>query len=576
MPFLSSHRIKKHLSQYWPMYGILIICAIVIIANFKPNTIIMGLDNSSPYFEPAKLLALINEKRLFIYSGALFSVPFFAVLDALRMPPETMSYLYLFFCFGVGISGIALLSYSIIRRVESKSPYALASGIASIGYICSLFTIWIFAHPNFLFLAAYGSIPWIVFLLSLRINPLKVWFLAAIALFSILFLFTSQNIVAFALYAAQIVILTFVISQVKEKGNALQVLKKPVLWAGAIFAIWIVSLQAQSLLQHDSGTIFTHLGSYINEIPTSLMEDIRTDIVASESGNDFLNSARFALGWMELHTPSGSTVFQFYDLYKHNLLFITIGLIPFLLSLGYLALISTNGKKQKLDTVLPLFVTLFVGLFLISKYSIPIIQTIPYISDLLRWASSKLWPLFMIPLALTSGLGAAALFSYVRAKKFTLPLKIRPELLLFSVLALLLLAYGFPLYTGHLIGPTAKVSLPQEYQNLADSIPKESTVLYVPPPQLSYFREYGWGYYGSDFLTYVTHAYVVDRANLYEYGDSYDEYVEALQTCNSDMPSDIDFILVDKTATNSEGNYEQCLSNKSLTVSNSYFNLYEQ
>ena len=138
---------------------ILLICIVIILTNFNFSKLVIGLDNASPYFNIFDVLGRIKGTSSVIYGGILFQAPFIYPLRLIGLTPEIVSNLYLSYNLILGSIGITLLS----RRVTRSK---IASIFASIILITSLFTFWIFSNPNFLFLASYGSIPLLIYLLS--------------------------------------------------------------------------------------------------------------------------------------------------------------------------------------------------------------------------------------------------------------------------------------------------------------------------------------------------------------------------------------------------------------------------
>ncbi len=291
-------------------------------------------------------------------------------------------------------------------------------------------------------------------------------------------------------------------------------------------------------------------------LDNTYMPSVTTGIIASEKTNSIIRTLQYALGWMELHNSSNQPLFEFYSTYRENILYTLLGIIPFLLSIPVILFKKTKTNLYLLG-VLILFVIVASGL------GMSIIEKIPYLSSSLRWASSKLWPMYVIPIALLPSIVLAEL------------LKGRKLIFKFSILLPLFAAlcfYGYPVLSGKLLSTKLLVNIPSEYFTL----PNDSKILVLPHAQRLYMRDYDWGYYGSDFLSYINRSQFVDGADMYEYATEYESILET-----GTIPDDIKYVVYDASA---EMNLDSTLKEESqnlvkdLTVisSNKYFTLYER
>lgn len=529
------------LRKNYELLIVLGICLLIIILNFDFSKLVIGLDNASPYFNISDVLGRIRGTSSVIYGGILFQTPFLYLLKLLQFSPEVISNLYLSFNFILGSIGIALL----IKRITKNS---IASLLSSIILITNLFTIWIFSNPNFLFIASYGTVPLLIYFLSKGKLILRDYIL--ISVLSILFLTTTLNIVAFLLFTSQIVLISFVLS--KKNSH----IKRLFIWTTGIVIFWLISIQCTMLINGDSSLFIIQIFNYIGDlIKHPYMGIISSGIIASEKTNTLLNVANFSTGWMELHDSGNSPVFEYYGIYKENIFYTLLGIAPFALSL-----LAFGIDKSKKVIGLTGFLLLF--LFLSSRFGISVIENIPFVREALRWPTSKLWPIYVLPLTVLSGIS----ISYLTKLRKIVPCIILPTLLV------ILLLYSFPVLSGNLISSKTKVSIPQEYFD----IPGDSKILILPNPQRLYMREYEWGYYGSDFISYINNSEIVDGANLYEYASTYDDIFK-----NGIVPKDIQYIIYDTSA---ETNLDDSTIQESRALIeglkklsyNEYFEIYER
>ena len=513
------------------------ISLLIIILNFDFSKLVIGLDNASPYFNISDILGRIKGTSAIIYGGILFQAPFLYLLKVLQLTPEIISNLYLSFNFLLGSIGVALLTKRITRS-------SIASILSSIVLITSLFSIWIFSNPNFLFIASYGTVPLLIYFLSSEKLILRDYIF--ISVLSILFLTTSLNIVAFLLFTSQIVLIAFVLS--KKNSH----IKRLLIWATGLVLFWLISIQFTMLINRDSSLFIVQIFNYIRDlVQHPYMDRISSGIIASEKTNSLLNVANFSTGWMELHDSANSPIFEYYEIYKENIFYTLLGVIPFVLSL-----LALTVKKSKKVIGLTTFLLLF--LFLSSRFGVSVIEKIPFIKEALRWPSSKLWPIYVLPLTL---LCAITISHLTKLPKIILP-----------IILISLILYSYPVLSGNLISSKTEVNIPQEYFN----IPRDSKILILPSPQKLYMREYNWGYYGSDFISYINNSEIVDGANLYEYAPTYEEIF------NSGLiPDDIEYVIYDRSA---EINLDDFAIQKSRALIeglrkisyNEYFEIYER
>lgn len=539
-----SDKVKRNLWILPPFLLLLYIFAI----NYSPDTVIMGLDNASPYFNPLDIIKRVVDSNSFIYGGIVFISPLFWVIRTIGISPSLLSFLYVYTCVSLGILGIILIS----KRFNQDKRFRYVSFLAS---LTSLVTLWIISQPNFLFIAGYGSIPLLIHYLSVKTEKNHI---IPLTLVTILFLVTSLNLVAFCLFIFQIFLFSFAIS-----GNKKKTLIQSLIWLLITILFWITTLQMVNILNGSQQSIFSSLGEYIQEVRENpYMEDITNDLIASESKNEIIDSMRFSTGWMEMHDIHNTPVFEFYNEYKSQI-FIIIGILPFIL-----AMLSVS-KRSEDRRILTLLVILLATIFLMSKYTVMLIDNIPQIRDSLRWATSKIWPAYLIPISVLSEVG----FSNLLEKK-NVTLKIIATASIFLLISL----NGIPLFTGIAFSESTKVTIPEEYYNLENILENGKTILYLPSPQKLYFRQYQWGYYGSDFLSYITNKNIVDSANLYEYPALYEKLTNEVNNCNF---SNIDQLIYDKTVEDTSNsllqNVQSCIDeHMNLIESNQYLDIYEK
>jgi hypothetical protein len=560
---------KNFLKNNWHTLLITAFALLIVLINSDPSSVIMGIDNASPYFYPNFSLSRIKGASTFINPGLVFAAPIFSILRNISISPEILSNLYILGMFPIGIISTAKLTEKIGHHINKTNP-KIITVLAALIYGCSLLTLWIFGHPNFMFIAAYGAIPAVLYSLATFDNSLKSWIL--IILSSWLFLFTSQNVIAFTLFILQILILASLSrSQIQEKTPK-KAFIKTVIWATAIILIWLSTLQIIAFTNNDQTFVIGNLVKYTQQLQeNNLMPQVKNDLIAAERESSLLNSARFALGWMELHTTKGKPVFEYYDTYKNNFLFILIGIIPTLAGILFTVKHKPESKKE-LHFVYIMGFLMIIGVFLNSRYFLDLIKSIPKVSDALRWSSSKFWPIYYIPLTILGSLGLSHLINSLKNA-------LLQNTTLIAIILIFFL-YAFPVLTGNLISSQVKVDLPKEYLKIKNTTHPDDSILNIPAPQGLYFREYKWGYFGSDFLSFVTKADIIDAANVFENPNEYEKFIDQLESCQ--ITGEIDKIIYDKSLVEIEDtnfNYdriEECLNKDFDKIEeNDYFVIYK-
>lgn len=526
---------RKFILRNWGLLAIILITVLLIGINIHPNYTVIGLDNASPYFSTQIIFNRIRDTSSIIYGGIAFQLPFLFIAESLKISPALISNYYIFSNFFLGITG----TYLLLKKIRNENGVAL---LGTLVLLASLFTFWIFSHPNFLFLAAYGSIPFLILLLAQ--SKKKPWHYLLLAFFTLIFLTTSLNIVAFFLYSIQILILVKILFP-KTRWKTLGI------WLILTVLFWFLTLQTIKLINGDTTFLVANIVNYVQSLVNNpYIPVITEDIIASEKTNTIFHTLSFSMGWTELHDIRNIPVFGHYHLYRQNILFLMMGIIPAILALATIFIDKTK-KTYSLTILFILFILLS------SRYGILLIERIPYIADALRWASSKFWPLYLFPLLILFTKTSKEIIKRTRAST---------QAFFFTLLVIILTIYSIPVLGGNLLSEKTLVNIPREYF----TIPKNSSILILPQPQKLYMREYNWGYYGSDFISYINNSKIVDAANLYESASDYRKILES-----KSIPTEIHYLVYDNSVDTTR-EYNEILEKFNLIESNRYFDLYER
>ena len=494
---------------------LVLILIIVTVVSIKPGKYILSNDNYSPELNPPlsvsrylqspawrgyRVLGFASDSE----QADIFRSIGFSVLD-LFLPSWSLSQIFSFFCLFVGTISMAYLSKCFVSDFLTKKHQGLIFFLSGIIYLTTLWTAWVFNFNMMPYISQYGFLP--LLLLSTYLL-LKKWNPKTLIFFLIsLILFTSTCVTS-TLFFVDVVLFVFftIYFGILHKAKS-----KHVIASIGIFLIsqifWLIPF-VHYTYTNSRGII----ESYTNRAITANTIDLEAQMITAG------NSARLytrLLGTVDDPSIDSyifpmSKDFQEYDVFK------VIGLIPFILSVCGLVFILFK-KKWKL---IPLWVLFFGTLFIMKNQNPPfgsvylwLQENIPLFKQVFRWVSSKLGQVYLILLVLTSSVGYIYIVNFFGSffsKKW------RKILVSISVIiiSIIFLFYAEYLFKGQLFTSRAAVNLPDQYYLLKEEISKDTTsrIFYAPPANNGYFREYDWGFIGSQFLGYIIPNPIVDMS----------------------------------------------------------------
>jgi len=512
---LKSKNILNVLKRNLPLIILVLILIIVTVVSIKPGKYILSNDNYSPELNPPlsvsrylqspawrgyRVLGFASDSE----QADIFRSIGFSVLD-LFLPSWSLSQIFSFFCLFVGTISMAYLSKCFVSDFLTKKHQGLIFFLSGIIYLTTLWTAWVFNFNMMPYISQYGFLP--LLLLSTYLL-LKKWNPKTLIFFLIsLILFTSTCVIS-TLFFVDVVLFVFftIYFGILHKAKS-----KHVIASIGIFLIsqifWLIPF-VHYTYTNSRGII----ESYTNRAITANTIDLEAQMITAG------NSARLytrLLGTVDDPSIDSyifpmSKDFQEYDVFK------VIGLIPFILSVCGLVFILFK-KKWKL---IPLWVLFFGTLFIMKNQNPPfgsvylwLQENIPLFKQVFRWVSSKLGQVYLILLVLTSSVGYIYIVNFFGSffsKKW------RKILVSISVIiiSIIFLFYAEYLFKGQLFTSRAAVNLPDQYYLLKEEISKDTTsrIFYAPPANNGYFREYDWGFIGSQFLGYIIPNPIVDMS----------------------------------------------------------------
>lgn len=550
---------KTFLKKYWSVILLIIILIVISVLSFVPGKYLLSNDNYSPELNPGLtiLRSIISPAwrgyRVLGFASDSEQADIFRTglmgLFNIAMPSSSVAQIFSLTCLWTGVLSMAFLTRAITRdfvKTKYSNVIFLLSGII---YLTTLWTAWVFNFNMMPYITQYGFLPLLIlslYYLFSSWSPRRLLFVFISTL-----LFTATSVIA-TLFLVDIVVIIFFIFFF---GYLFEFKIKRIVYTIGIILVtqlfWILPF-----IHYTYSTSSDVINSSTNRAITSSTIDLEKQMMTLE------NSARFytrLLGTVD--DPSQTTYilpqsndYTNYDFFK------VLAFIPLFFSLIGLVFVIVKKKYS----LIPLWIALVVFLFLLKNQNPPLggiyiwlQDNIPIFKQIFRWVSSKLCQPYLMVLTITSGIGFLYFVDYLGS---FLKKKIRhlPVIILSIVAIAGLLGFSEYLFRGNLFTQRATVSMPSEYKELANYLKDDTQnrIYYAPPSNNGYFREYEWGFVGSQFLGYILPNPLMDMSlaigsdvgekgmiklnNDFEAGTS-DTFTKELQKY------DVKYVLVDRS-----------------------------
>lgn len=497
---------KTFLKRYWAIILLVAILITISVLSFVPDKYLLSNDNYSPELNPLLTIfrSLISPAwrsyRVLGFASDseqadIFRTGLMGLLSTVA-PISSVAQIFSLISLWVGVLSMAFLT-SLIARNFVKTKYTnLVFLIAGVIYLTTLWTAWTYSFNMMPYITQFGFLPLLILSIYLLFDSWSYRRLAFVIFASLLF--TATSVIATLFFVDLVIVLFFIFLF----GHLYKYKIKRIVQVSCLFII----TQLFWLLPFVGYTISTSndvINSYTNKSITASTIDLEKQMMTLE------NSARFytrLLGTTDDPSQGTNILTQAnnytqYDFYK------IIAYLPiFLAVIGLLFCIVK--KKYK---ILPLWLVLFATLFLLKNQNVPLGNIYIWLQDnihifkeVFRWVSSKLCQPYLIFLTIAASIGFLYLIdflgSFIKGKWRYIPI------VLISVITVGgLLFYSEYLFTGDLFTSRATVTLPNEYYELQAYLKDDtdSRIYYAPPANNGYFREYNWGFVGSQFLGYI-------------------------------------------------------------------------
>jgi len=561
-------RLNTFLSNRFGEILLTLILILVSLLSFKQGFFLLSNDNYSPELNPTlsvqryiespawrsyRVLGFASESE----QADVFRSGMFTVLDTF-LPNWSIGQIFALISLFVGTLSMAYLTTLFVRDFVSTKYSKYIFLISGVMYLTTLWTAWVFNFNMMPYITQFGFLP--LLLLSIYLL-MKAWSWGKVLLLCIASLLFSSSSVIATLFFVNIFLITgaFIYWGYLFKRK----IKEVLIGIGLFFLLqlfWFLPF-----IQYTFSSTQNIIDSYTNRAITANTIDLESQMMTLP------NSARFytrLLGTIDDPSTESyifpmSEDFQAYDIYK------VVGLFPLFLSIMGL-IFCISKKKWKL---LPLWFVLFTLLFLLKNQNPPLggiyiwlQENLNIFKQVFRWVSSKLGQPYLILLVITALIGFLYLVdfyaSFFRKRERKLFVLI-PVILMVAIP----LFYSEYLFKGQLFTSRAVIDLPKEYYSLAKALKEDGDkrVFYAPPANNGYFREYEWGFVGSQFLGYIIPNPLMDMSLAIgsDVGESamlelQNDFESAnLTELNRDLEKyDVKYILIDRSLIKGRYGYE--------------------
>ncbi|KUK76195.1 MAG: transmembrane(s)protein, partial [candidate division WS6 bacterium 34_10] len=511
---------KTFLKRNWGKILLLLLLLTISILSFKTGYSYLSNDNYSPDLNPIltikrslqspawrgyRVLGFASESE----QADIFRSILYYILD-IFLPTWSLSQIFALLSFFVGSWFTALLTSNLVKKSKISRYSELAFLLSGVFYVSTLWTVWVYYQNMFPYITQFGFLPlllWSIFEVVREFNWKNI-----LVLFISSILFTSTFVIA-TLFVVDILVIIFltILFAILFSKSKKEIVKK------SIFTILIfISTQLFWILPfvHYTANVSGDIvDSYVNRSITSSVIDLESQ------EQNALNSAKLFTRTILEEDDNGEYIFDRADEYASYDFFNVVGMIPAFLTV--ILLIFSIVKKKWIYTVLS--IVTFLTWFIIKNVNPPLgsifvflQNNIPLFKQVFRWASSKTGNIYLLLLSICAPIGFIYLLDFLGLflKK---PMKIVLYSISTLVIFLLTLFYAQYLFTGDLFPKRALIQIPNEYfqvkQYIEENRQEEERILYLPPANNNYFRTYDWGFWGSNFISYIIPNPIMDLSS---------------------------------------------------------------
>jgi len=558
----------KLLKNYWPIILLLVVETVLFIANYIPETYLIGWDNVMPEFN----IGLNFKRALFsvwqdyrglglldgmAHAANLVHTAYIALLSIL-LPQNVVRYAFITLSHLSGGIGMYFLLKKLLPKVNSQLSIVSCQLLASVGALFYMFNIGViqmFYAPLEVFVVHFAALPWLAIWIKNSLDNLRIKNLFILFLLSALF--SQQGFVPTVFAAFLILLFSFLIVDFFISKD----IKKIIIIGFVVFAanaFWFLpysysAIKTPNVIQNSRINQFSSEEAYLRNRAQGIVENV-------------LLMKGFMLDSIEYNVRENQDVFFMGEWRKHygkiyvqliSLIFVLIFL------LGFAYVISEKQKRLS-----PYLITITISFFFLANNT-PIFAQIndiirsllPILGEALRFPFTKFIILFAFCFSVFFTLGIYILTELIR--KLIRKTKVNFLASTFSFLvAIFLFLIAYPAFKGYFFSPLLKVGVPNEYREIFSyfSSEKNRRIAMLPAHSFWNWQYRNWGHIGSGFLWYGIKQPLLDRA--FDPWSLYNEqfYNEVSYAINKDDVAlfekvlekyDVGYLLLDKTIINS-------------------------
>jgi hypothetical protein len=511
-PLKQIRYLGRLLVRIWPVIALLFVTGLLIFLNYEPGTYLTGWDNLHPEFDIAENLrrALYSVWAQYRGPGLLTGMAeaadlpralLVALLLAAKVSPDFIRYITTFLPLVLGPLGVYLLFYHHLFRGKLDSrTIQFASFLGALYYLLNLNTLQTFFVPFETFTWFYGALPWLLyFIISYLLKPSKK---NLIALFFISFFSAPSFYVETIFVVFFVAVLPFFIEFLRQQKNKIRHLKTALTSFVTLLLPHLFWLLPIAFFVLTNGHVTEQAKNNLLSSPETYARNLQ---FANISDTAIMKGYLF--NYLDLGQDGKYTYLL--SVWRSHLN------IPLVNILGYLSFILVltglyYSFKKKFAWTKSFVALLGLCLFFLLGGGLLVNNQIPLIGELFRSPFTK----FSIPLSLAYSFFFSIgtiflldLFSFLHTR-------LTYYLTLFTV-ALSLLLFMSPAFSGNLLSPSLRQAIPQEYFDLFTYMRTQDPSARIASfPQFSFWgwESYDWGYRGSGFLWYGLRQPLLDRA----------------------------------------------------------------
>jgi len=469
---------------------IIFIAVVISIANFTPDTYLSGWDTLHPEFNyKLNLFRTITgvfrpEQGLGALSAHAHMVEIPRIIQLwlydIFLPQNAVRYTYIFSNLILGPLGM----YYFLNKIVIKRN--LPSFLGALFYLLNLGTYQTFLVPFEMFTTLYAAIPWVFLTLHNfldKLNKKNALFFVLALLFTIPSAYASSLWFVF-LMALGIYFTTFILAS-KDKLN---LFKKFVIALILIFAVnsyWLLpnlyfALNGAKEVSNSNINLLFSESAFLKNKEFGTFDNILS-----------LKTFYFDWGIYDYKAKAFTQLTEVFQIHLNNMFVEIIG--------GIFAGLFMSGMILSFKFYRKFFapliaVTLFSLLFLfndnppLSPFFNFIQDNVPLFKEALRFPNNKILNIFIFIFTIYFAIALSQILTLLNRFGYkNITRKI------FSVgIALVLIIYMLPVFTGNLIHPNMRIQIPDEYFNLFNYLEDEETGRVANFPVHS---PWGWTYH---------------------------------------------------------------------------------